>query len=393
MEKKNKYSKELNFNSEAKRNFIDYIKKEKRTFDEYPLNEIDSLIFAWISYLQIPKDVVKELDSNPISLNKLLSKEKVIKNIDKLYKPKKSHEFFKSIKESKRFKDITVCDFVSKENLNNNLQYGSTLFNLPDGIKVIGYKGTNSTMNGWNEDLDMCFEFPIPSQEEALIQTTRIMNKYPNSKFILTGHSKGGNLAVYSGTFIDEEKQKNIISIYSHDGPGFLKDYAEKEEYLRVKDKIHKFIPQSSVFGLLLEYTTNYKTIQSNGFLVYQHSPFTWLVDIKKNIFIPSPSLTKIATLFSKTTSSWMNTFSIEERERAIKLVFGIIMDNKIQTSKDLKKHIPQVIISISKLDESDKEFVKEVLKAFFSAGINQVSHEIKANPKIKKIKTKKSGN
>ena len=127
------------------------------------------------------------------------------------------------------------------------------------------------------------------------------------------------------------------------------------EEYLRVKNKIHKFIPQSSVFGLLLEYTTNYKTIQSNGFLVYQHSPFTWLVDIKKNIFIPSPSLTKIATLFSKATSSWMNTFSIEERERAIKLVFGIIMDNKIQTSKDLKKHIPQVIISISKLDENDK--------------------------------------
>lgn len=29
MEKKIKYSKELNFNSEAKRNFIDYIKKKK----------------------------------------------------------------------------------------------------------------------------------------------------------------------------------------------------------------------------------------------------------------------------------------------------------------------------------------------------------------------------
>lgn len=78
MEKKIRYPKELNFTSDAKRNFIDYIKNEKRTFDEYPLNEIDSLIFAWISYLQIPKDVVKELDSNPnpISLSKLLSKEK-----------------------------------------------------------------------------------------------------------------------------------------------------------------------------------------------------------------------------------------------------------------------------------------------------------------------------
>lgn len=93
MEKKIKYSKELNFNSEANRNFIDYIKKEKRTFDEYPLNEIDSLIFAWISYLQIPKDVVKELDSNPISLNKLLLKEKVIKTLISFISQRKAMSF------------------------------------------------------------------------------------------------------------------------------------------------------------------------------------------------------------------------------------------------------------------------------------------------------------
>lgn len=93
MEKKIKYSKELNFNSKANRNFIDYIKKEKRTFDEYPLNEIDSLIFAWISYLQIPNDVVKELDSNPISLNKLLSKEKVIKTLISFISQRKAMSF------------------------------------------------------------------------------------------------------------------------------------------------------------------------------------------------------------------------------------------------------------------------------------------------------------
>ena len=133
----------------------------------------------------------------------------------------------------------------------------------------------------------------------------------------------------------NEEKIRFLKSKDGKDVVIKLSEYGSKlTSDGRVKDKIHKFIPQSSVFGLLLEYTTNYKTIQSNGFLVYQHSPFTWLVDIEKNIFIPSPSLTKIATLFSKATSSWMNTFSIEERERAIKLVFGIIMDNKIQTSK-----------------------------------------------------------
>lgn len=93
MEKKIKYPKELNFTSEANRNFIDYIKEEKRTFDEYPLNEIDSLIFAWISYLQIPKDIVKELDSNPISLSKLLSKEKVIKTLISFISQRKAMSF------------------------------------------------------------------------------------------------------------------------------------------------------------------------------------------------------------------------------------------------------------------------------------------------------------
>ncbi len=41
MEKKIKYPKELNFTSDANRNFIDYIRKEKRTFDEYQVLQVE----------------------------------------------------------------------------------------------------------------------------------------------------------------------------------------------------------------------------------------------------------------------------------------------------------------------------------------------------------------
>ncbi|MBQ4011467.1 MAG: DUF2974 domain-containing protein, partial [Erysipelotrichales bacterium] len=47
----------------------------------------------------------------------------------------------------------------------------------------------------------------------------------------VTGHSKGGNLAVYASVFAKEEVKERILDVYSNDGPGFLKPIISSDEY------------------------------------------------------------------------------------------------------------------------------------------------------------------
>ncbi len=62
----------------------------------------------------------------------------------------------------------------------------------------------------------------------------------------LGGHSKGGNVAVYSAIFAKKEIQNRIIDVTNHDGPGFDKSIIERGEYKRVLNKI--FYIYTSIF-------------------------------------------------------------------------------------------------------------------------------------------------
>lgn len=369
---------------------VDYVKKEQRTFSSLSFNEMDGLIFSWISYLLVPDKFDSKKANNELTLNELLSDEETLKHTQMMFNPEKSVELFKTISISNRYKDVIVTDFVEKENSSIQLQYGSMAFHIPSSdIIVMAFKGTNGTMNGWYEDLDMCFKFPIASQLEAKTQTDILMEKYPFNKFIIAGHSKGGNIAIYSAATQSIQNQERIIDVYSFDGPGFLGDFSKQQSYKNIKKKIHKFIPQCSVFGLLLEYSKHYKVIESNGFFVYQHSPFTWLVDLRKNKLKSYPELAKPAKLFSKTIDGWMNDFTIEERERAISLLFNTILENDIKTSKELKKRFPIILKSFSKLDEKDKKFTKNVLKSLAASGFGSLGGQIKISFSPKRAKKK----
>lgn len=353
-----------------KSSIIDYVIKEQRSFDELPFNEVDSLVFSWISYLPLNESKRTEINASNPTLSSLLSNKEILAATNRMFNPVKSKSLLEHIAISKRFKEIPVSDIREKEDRKTALQYASYVFHLSEKTLLMAFRGTNATMNGWKEDLDMSFEFPVASQTEGLRQTRDILRKYEGCSLILTGHSKGGNIAVFAGAGLTFEEQKRIVSIHSHDGPGFLGDYTRTVSYQNILPKIHKTIPQSSIFGLLLENTNNYKIIQSNGFFVYQHSPFTWLIDLHKDSFITSPSLSLTAKLFYQTTSYWLKTFPLEDRKKAITMIFDIFLRNNIKTSKELKKSLPTVVKSLAGLSPKDKEFALGILKGYASIGI-----------------------
>ena len=85
--------------------------------------------------------------------------------------------------------------------------YDNVSFVFNDNSIYVAFRGTDSTLVGWKEDLNMGFMDVIPSQIDAVNYLRQIINHFSDYKIFVGGHSKGGNLAVYSAIFIDEALQ------------------------------------------------------------------------------------------------------------------------------------------------------------------------------------------
>lgn len=60
-------------------------------------------------------------------------------------------------------------------------------------------------------------------------------------------------------------QSRRLLAAYNNDGPGFLNSVLETEEYRRIADRIHTFIPESSVVGVLLDHAEDYDVIDSSN--------------------------------------------------------------------------------------------------------------------------------
>ena len=49
--------------------------------------------------------------------------------------------------------------------------------------------------------------------------------------------------------------------------------------YRRVADKLHTYIPESSIVGILLEHAEDYAVIDSSNRSIMQHEPMSWNVE------------------------------------------------------------------------------------------------------------------
>ena len=91
---------------------------------------------------------------------------------------------------------------------------------------VIIFRGTSSP-NEWIDNGQGGYSLVTKNQEKALdyVNNTDVVNNY---SFVVSGHSKGGNLAQYATLFATETIIDRCLSF---DGQGFSQEPAETEEY------------------------------------------------------------------------------------------------------------------------------------------------------------------
>lgn len=343
-------------------NIIDYLKwRGDISFKKNSFNEVDSLILSQLAYMDIIS-FYKGITINK-AINDYLNKYSEEEIIRKYPFTKNFYSFLKNLQTSSRFSNIRIIDYVNKVEERLEKQFSAMIFKLNFNTILIVFRGTDSSIVGWKEDLNMTYMSSIPSQKEALDLVNKKSHFYRN--IYLMGHSKGGNLATFAGVRAKKSIQKRIKKIYNFDGPGFNLDFIDSLSYQKMLPKIESFVPKTSIVGMLLFHKCTHKVIKSSEEIIYQHNPLSW--EVLNNHFILLDKIDDTSEKISLTLVSWLDKITPKEREIFASSVYKILNENNIKTINDLAnlkmRNIVSILKTFTKLDKDSKEKVLVILK------------------------------
>ena len=346
------------------------------SFRAAPFCEVDSLILSMLSYVNM-EDIVPapgrnvELPSVWAASKEFLERYPDPKQAKMgVLIPKDIIKMMRAMRSTKRFGPLKMCNFVNMIDSKTELQFSAVTFLLGNGIAVVTYRGTDDTLVGWKEDMNMCFLPVVPAQLKA-VEYLHTVAETHKGKIILAGHSKGGNLAVYAAVHCDPTIRERITAVYSNDGPGFGKNILDDPDYQQVRPLICNLVPHSSVVGMLLEHDENFtvvKSRQKSGLL--QHNGLSW--EILGNSFVHLKDVTADSRKLDRTVNQWIRDMTPEQREEFAEAVYQLFSVDGAQTLTDLVAARKKWFSHTRSLDPKVHETIQKMLSDLI--GINKVS-------------------
>lgn len=287
-------------------NILDYLQEVRESFSERPFSEVDSLVLSQLSYLNFSGLVPGPETGGFIPLERLAEDSAVTSLTDRIRAPEENGRLIRLITTNPRFRQLRLGGYVNIIDKEAEEQFSAVTFLLED-FTYIAYRGTDASYVAWKEDFNLAFLSPVPSQlaGAAYLDWAAEMVSGP---LRAGGHSKGGNIAVYSSLFCAPETRKRITDFYSHDGPGFPDGILQSPEFGEMKERLHKTIPQSSLVGLLLQHQETSRVIRSDQFWLMQHDPFSW--QVTDGSFETLESLSYGARFLDKSLNTWIASLS-----------------------------------------------------------------------------------
>ena len=302
------------------------------SFAQVPVGPVDALIFSALSYLSFGGSVAERPDI-PISLREAADEFLKDTTAEQRCRVKADLNLLLSAAESRRFGNTLLLQYRDILIPEEDTQFAAITFLLDNNSAFLAFRGTDYSLTGWKEDFNMSFRESIPAQLLAAQYTAEISQRYPMPLY-LGGHSKGGNLAVFSAVKADPLIRSRIQAVYNHDGPGFTDFVMEDPAYLEMVPRITTIIPQSSVIGMLLEHREPYTVIKSKQVGLLQHDFYFWLLD--GPAFIPMEEVTANSKFLDLTIKEWLNGMTTEERNEIVDTVFDLLSIGNVSSVFDL---------------------------------------------------------
>lgn len=353
-------------------NICDYIKwRGDISFSLSPFNEVDSLILCQLSYLNF-KDLISNSFSKKISLKDLLvdfenSPDYETRcDVGSMINPD-TITLFELAAKSERFGDLELCAYVEELNEEAEEQFCALTFMYKNKWGYVAFRGTDDNIVGWKEDFNLAYMDFVPAQLDSINYLNYVAN-HTKCPLYVGGHSKGGNLAIFSSVNASLKIKKRIISVFNNDGPGFKKEFFESDDFNEIKGKILSYLPELSIVGMIFENESFSIIVESESRGIKQHDPFSW--HVLGNKFIHLDELSEESKLINSTIDKWYNELSIEQREIFVESIFGLLKNIDAKTNTELLDNwfgnSIKFIKAVKDMDEKTKNALTEISKIFF---------------------------
>lgn len=350
------------------KNMLDYIKEFGHvSFEERAFSEIDALVLTELEYLPLEKVVPSDENGENFVTVKEIAEymqehKQELFDENPMMITQERHEVSQVIADAPRFQSLKFFGVVSVWDKDTTKQFAAVTVEVEPSVRLVVFRGTDETLIGWKEDFLMTYSPLVAAQTDAKEYLAKQASLW-GGDLMVSGHSKGGNLAIYAAATQEEDVQLRIVDIFCFDSPGLYRSVLETKGYQNIVPLAMRYIPQDSLVGLMLESEVPYVIVKSNATGAMQHSAMTW--EIEDGQFIKMEKLTKNSQLNDQTFKKWTESVSDEELELFWNVFFELLFSVGIDTVNDLygqfMHYVQEFLKAAGNMDEEKRELLTRI--------------------------------
>lgn len=348
---------------------LEYLKKYgDYSLEEKPFCDVDSLVLSQLSYLKFD-GIVPGPEENGASVS--MKDIAAHADYDKLYADERYRKdntaLFTGVLNSRRFGKMRLWNYVNLIEPEQESQFSAVVCGLSKELTYVVFRGTDESIVGWKEDLNLAFSEPVPGQLHSVPYLEQAAQTIEGG-FYVGGHSKGGNLAVYASMYCSAAVRERIGRIYDHDGPGFRPEVRNQETWQEIEGRIHKTVPRSSLVGMLLYIDGDYRVVESKTIGLAQHNPYTWRV--KNGEFCVADEIRPGRKFVDQALNEWILSLNQEQMRIFVDTLYGVVQASETDNLIDFTAHWFQSLQKIGKaigeVDEETAGVMMQIMRALF---------------------------
>ena len=330
-----------------------------------PFKELDVLALTELTYLPFDR-IVPQGDTTNIEV-RLSDATDLVDRITDFIVTDQHLQLVDSLATSKRFKNIKLLNYVDEYDPDVQKQFAAMTYRLTMDVYLVVFRGTDDTLIGWKEDFHMTYMDHIPAQRRAASYLQHVMKEFPKGRFMVAGHSKGGNLAAYACSYLPDQLSEQVDAIFCYDAPGLNKSIIKTEGYQRIAHLIHRYVPQGSIVGMMLEVPEPATIVKSRAFGGFaQHDAFTWMVE--KDGFVTLDQTSPDSQQMDQTLKQWVQEVPDSQLKKFFDTFFGLFLDAGVTSINDLMNlknfsKIKDIFQNTQDLDPTEREMLERLAK------------------------------